>query len=284
MPAHGPIGTGIPLDFGPFEHVPVFGGPSGGPTVYNQAVSGALSFTGTAPLFSMQRSLAGALSFSGGLTRVFTGLRTLTGALTFSGAAPLAAIQRKLAAAITPTGVLIRRTSRALAGALTPTGALTTGRLYARALAAAALSFIGGANLYPDPNLYPGPDIYPYGGAILYQLNRALTGILQPTAGFLTHAAQARTFTAVLQPQVLFLKTSARVFLSAQLATASLIAVRSSHTVAKALFAGLRNAGSLSSILDPGTHDQGGGGYGVPMPDSFFQRYQPTLRRQKVKV
>jgi hypothetical protein len=174
--------------------------------VYNQAVSGALSFAGAAPTFSASRSLTG------------------------------------------------------------------------------ALSFIGGAQLYPDPNLYPSPDEYPFGGAILFQLNRLLPGVLQPSGAFATHGGLTRSLSAVLQPQAAFLKSSSRVFLAASFTAAAFTAQRVSHTLTQALFASLRNAGSLQTGINPGFLPEGGGGFGVPMPDDHFQRYKPTLRRQRMRV
>lgn len=257
----GVIGNSVPLDFGQTPPPIMLGG--GGPTVYNQALTAALSFVGAAPLFAGQRTLTGALSFAGSLTR---------------------SAARRLVAAFAPTGTLLRSGARRLTATFTPAGALLAGRALVRSLAAAALNFIGGTQLYPDPALYPGPDIYPYGGSILFQLNRLLPAVLQPVGFFSTHLATARTFTATLQPHVAFLKTSARIILSASFSSASLIGVRASHTVAQALFASLRNAGALSTGINPGHVDMGGGGFGVPMPDSHFQRYKPTLRRQKMRV
>lgn len=305
MPPRGPIGTGVPVDFD-HDRVPIFGVSAGGPTVYNQSISGSLSFAGSAPLFSMQRPL--------------------TGALSFAGAAPLAAITRSLTGAVLqPAGALFKRTSRSLVGAtFHPTAAFTPVRNFARTLTAAALNFVGGNALYPDPTQYPNPALYPYygslliqrpfhlaasvfapvggaqlypddalfpldsefpfGGAILFQLNRVLPGALSFSGSFATQGGLVRVLTAVFQPHTVFLKTSARVFLAAAFSSAGFAAVRASHTVAQALFASLRNAGSLHTITNPGRLDQGGGGFGVPMPDSFFQRYQPTLRRQKTRV
>lgn len=262
-PGSFPIGTGVPLDLGR-GGAPRFDSGAAGPTIYNQSVSGALSFAGAAPLFAMNRSLAASLSFS--------------------GAAPLAAIQRSLTAVLHPVGALAKREARILTASFTPHGVVSAANVFARTLTAAALTFLGGTQLWPNDALYPNDNLWPYGGHILFQLNRILPAALTPSGTLLGHGSNTRTFTAILQPQVVFFKTSARVFLSAEFLAATLLAQRISNTTAKALFASLRNAGALSTILDPGHVDEGGGGFGVPMPDAFFQRYQPTLRRQKMRV
>lgn len=294
---------------------------SSGPTTYNQSVSGALSFAGASPLFAMNRTITGSLSFTGStplfvmqrlLTATLTpagvvkrsAARILAGSLSFSGAAVTRAVTRLLAASITTTATLKRSTSRNLLGSITPTGIVTSTKVLFRTLTgaafrptatlagsraflrtiAAALNFLGGAQLWPNDALYPGENLWPYGGHILFNLNRLLPAALTPSGTLLGHGSNTRLFTAVLQPHVVFLKTSARVILAASFSSASLIGVRASHTVAQALFASLRNAGSLSTGINPSFIPTGGGGYGLPMPDSFFQRYQPTLRRQKMRV
>lgn len=239
-------------------------GASGvGPTVYNQSVSGALSFTGAAPLFAMTRTLTAGFTPVGVLKRAAT---------------------RLLAAVLHPVGALAKREARILTASFTPHGVVNGVNVLARTLTAAALTFLGGTQLWPNDALYPDDNLWPYGGHILFQLNRILPAALTPSGSLLTHGSNTRTFTAILQPQVVFFKTSARVFLSAEFLAATLLAQRISNTTAKALFASLRNAGALSTILNPGHVDEGGGGFGVPMPDAFFQRYQPTLRRQKTRV
>lgn len=157
-------------------------------------------------------------------------------------------------------------------------------RLYSLSLTS-GLSFVGGADLYPDPALYPSPDLYPFGGALLFQLNRAVpVATLQPVGTLSTGAALTRTFTAVFQPLATFTHTPARLLSASARFAGSLSAQKAGTAFAKSLFASLTAAGSLSTVLNPGQVSEGGGGFGVPMPDAFFQRYQPTLRRQKTRV
>lgn len=148
----------------------------------------------------------------------------------------------------------------------------------------ASLGFIGGTNLYPDPNLYPSPDLYPYGGAIVFQENRTVTATLHPVGSLSSHAAQARIFTAVLQPIGALVHTPSRLLAGALSFAGSVAGQKSAHVFMQAVFATLSMTGALTSVHNPGFNPPGGGGFGVPMPDSHFQRYQPTLRRQKAKA
>lgn len=144
-----------------------------------------------------------------------------------------------------------------------------------------ALSFQAGSNLYPDNALFPGDLVFPYGGDIQIQPARTLGGALRPV-GALSGSSGSHTqaLAAVFAPSVVFSRAATRSLSGALSFAGSVVGVRSVHALTKLLTAGLRAAGTLHNnrVLPPAP---GGGGYGGPMPDSFFTRYKPTLRRQR---
>jgi hypothetical protein len=270
--------------YGGFYYGQAAASASAGPTTYNQAVSGALSFVGAAPTFAMTRSVAGALTFA---------------------------------------GVIHKIPARRLTASLTPTGILAGVRALVRTLTAAALNFIGGNALYPDPVLYPDPGLYPYsgsllirrpahlnsifapvggshvypdpllfpspdefpfGGAIIFQLNRIIPGALSFAGAVTTHGALTKALNAAFQPTSACARRVTRSLAGALSFVGGFSAQKSATVFTKALFASLRNAGALSTGINPGFLPEGGGGFGVPMPDDHFQRYKPTLRRQRMRV
>lgn len=147
-----------------------------------------------------------------------------------------------------------------------------------------ALRFIGGSQLYPDPLLFPGDNEFPFGGAVLVTVNHSINGGFTPHGALATIGAQARLFTAALAPSVSFQRSTTR-GLSASLGFAGAASgVRTVHALTKLLTGSLRAAGSFSAMNTNLINPPGGGGFGVPMPDDHFQRYKPTLRRQKMRV
>lgn len=264
-------------------------------TVYTQSLSASMGFSGALPQRATTRRLTGALSFSGAVTRSPNG-RVLTGTFTPTGSLSQqqSLVRTLVGATFQPVGALHRMTSRGLAAGLTPTGALTSIKSVSKALSG-SFSFSGALGRAPSKQLsasftpaggltftkalhimLDGAVFQPVGalsrltnrklagvfapvGMIASSSRNAFTAVFRPT-GTVTHGVQQRTLTAVFAPVGgLSRKTS-------RLLVASLIASGTLHT----------------QYLPPGGPlPPGGGGYGQPMPDSFFTRYKPTLRRQR---
>lgn len=122
------------------KSITIKSGGGGGPTQYNQSVSGALTFAGTlikqtrrsltggftpaGTLFKQtSKLLSGGFTPSGTLARTKVSLKSLTGALTFSGTLTKQT-QKNLTGGLTFAGVLSKQTSKVLAGVLTFSGVL----------------------------------------------------------------------------------------------------------------------------------------------------------------
>lgn len=139
--------------------------------------------------------------------------------------------------------------------------------------------------LYPDTLLLPGTLLYPgsTGGEILtFLLTRVLPASGLSFSGSVASQHHNITLNSVLQPAAALAKATQRALAGSLGAAGGFSASKSGAAFAKALFASLHAAGSLQAGIV--VVEEGGGGFGVPMPDDHFQRYKPTLRRQKMRV
>lgn len=168
------------------DPVGFFGG-GGGPTTYNQSVSGGLTPAGVL-VRRGGKTLAGALTPAGALVR--QAQKRPAGALTPAGALARQA-QKTFAGGLTPAATLARQTAKTAAGALTPAGTVAT-------LKAALRTFTG--SLTPS-------------GAVTRQVAKVLGGTLAP-AGSLRRLT-ARTLAGTLAAAGTLAKQTAKRFVSA---------------------------------------------------------------------
>lgn len=190
--------------YSPWSEIRSFTTAAGGGTVYTSSLAGGLSFSGGLTKRT-SRSLGGGLSFSGALSRFiiyplsaalsFAGTlakvtsRTFTGGLSFSGAiTEFHQHFATLTASLSFVGNLSRRTSRSLTGGLSFTGALN--KLTNYPLVAAALSFTGSFNRQT--------------------LKTAFSGVLSFSGSFLTGAVHKITHTATLSFSGAFSKRTSK--------------------------------------------------------------------------
>lgn len=268
-----------------------------GGTVYTQSLSGALSFSGSTPVKQTTRTLPAALSFSGGATRK-QNARLLGGGFSPTGTLGRAqALGRLLDAAILqPAGAILNTsTARTIAASLTPSGALSSLKAIGANLSG-ALTFSGSQTHVPAKVL--PASLTPSGSLSAGQtLARALTAAFAATSSAFTKLT-ARTLPAAFTPTGMVAASRRGVMPGALsfvgsvansqpartlTAALSFVGGIAQRQIARRLFASLRAAGVLHSHYIPPVKPPfpGGGGYGGPMPDSFFTRYKPTLRKQR---
>lgn len=185
------------------------------PTVYQQALSGAVSFTGaiaksTAHIQSAAltfsgvttklsaRSLAGALTFSGNQSKLIG--KALTGALTFNGSISRA-ITRAFTAALTFSGNVSKSIRRTLAGVLTFSGSLTASHVF-NLILTAAVSFSGSITKATRKSLSA---TLTFSGAMRKLISRTLAGVLTLVGAFT--AGAGTLYTIMLTAAVSFAGT-----------------------------------------------------------------------------
>lgn len=223
-----------------------------GPVVTGKQLAGVFAASGR--LLAGPGYLRSVFTPTGTLNKATTKATPMTGAVTFVGAhSRMFNYSQALSGAITFSGAITRRAStRTLTAVFAPAGVLMR--------AFSLLGTLGGAVFRPS-------------GVLTKETQRSLPGASVGFSGVLSRETQ-RTLGVTLA-------------LSGSVATG----------FGKALFASLRASGSLSSLYVPGVvvlpltvesdtpSGPGGGGLGMVMSDSFFQRYasgyKPTLRKQK---
>lgn len=267
-------------------------------TAYTKSLTGAARFAGSPALSkTFRRFIAAEHPTAGTVTkspasRRFTALVKPVGIV-----APQQSLVRSLAdAALDFTGAVARAPARLFSASITPTGARTSLKSVAQAVSG-ALSFVG-AQTHIAGKALPA-SLTPVGSegrvASLSQILDA--AVLQPV-GAVNRLTSRVLAAAVLRPVGMMASASRGAMSGALSFTGSVVGSLPQRTLSAALdFAGndvTRDIARrvVSALVASGVmHTQyippprppfpGGGGWGTPMPDSFFMRYKPTLRRQR---
>lgn len=165
-------------------------GTTGG-TVFTQALTGGLSFTGS---FSRQTTkvLTASLGFVGAIIRFVS--HKMTAGLSFAGALKRLITRIAMTAGLSFTGRLIKNTTKSFTGGLSFTGAMTTSKVFLKAFTA-SLSFTGTFSRAIAHKMTAGLS---FTGSLIKRLTRSLPAASLSFIGNLAKRTLKSVFTASL--------------------------------------------------------------------------------------